>query len=193
MLPPGAPSDPIFKRYPVVVTKPIYIPLADDRSCIGKETQKRLIAWISGISVEVKARQPLDVWAMGVMRQNINGETYDVEVIFAAFENIKYSELVEMAAVFKLWEPENLILDEGRYPPLNAFVPTAEMVRNSIGYASKIKEAKAKNPDFNTWRHDGEAQSAPRHAAADTAAAGATSTTVAQAEDKDGGDIEGWL
>ncbi|WP_100475806.1 hypothetical protein [Mycobacteroides abscessus] len=190
-LAPEAPSDPVFKRYPVVISKPVYVPWTDDpTSCVGAETIKRITAWASGISVEVKARQPYDIWSMGIMRENINGETYDCEVIFVSFENIKYSELVDMAAVFKLWEPENLILDDGRYPPLNAFVPTAKWVEGAFGYSSKIKDAKAKNPDMKTWRSEGGTHRAPRHAAA---APAASAGAVAQAERVDDGDIEEWF
>lgn len=173
--PPLTKSNPetfVFKRYPVAIVKPIYIPATDDStSCVNENTSKRLISWISGISVEVKARQPYDVWSTGIMRHNHNGETYDSMMVFAAYENITYSDLVDMAAVFKRYEPDNLILDDGRYPPLDAFVPTPTLVSEIFGYAMKIKAAKERNPDLKTWRYDNDTVPQARHAAPDPAAA----------------------
>lgn len=188
----GTPETYVFKRYPVAVLKPIYIPLTDDStSYIGEDTDKRIMAWISAISVEVKARQPYDVWPTGIMRHNINGETYDCTMVFAAFENIKYADLVDLAAVFKRYEPDNLILDDGRYPALDAFIPTPELVSEVFSYATKIQAAKAKNPDLRSWKRDDDAPSQARHAApelAQTAAPATGSTSV-----KPSGDIESWF
>lgn len=188
----GAPETFVFKRYPVAILKPIYIPATDDStSCINENTSKRLISWISGISVEVKARQPFDVWSTGIMRHNYRGETYDSMMVFAAYENITYSDLVDMAAVFKRYEPHNLILDDGRYPPLEAFVPTPTLVSEIFGYAKKIKAAKEKNPDLKTWRYDSDTAPRARHAAAEPAATPAAPVKTAATESKE--DIESFF
>ncbi|CAN3132186.1 hypothetical protein ACNUDN_30130 [Mycobacterium sp. smrl_JER01] len=182
----------VFKRYPVAVLKPIYIPATDDStSCINENTSKRLISWISGISVEVKARQPYDVWSTGIMRHNFNGETYDSLMVFAAYENITYSDLVDMAAVFKRYEPDNLILDDGRYPPLDAFVPTPNLVSEVFGYALKIKAAKEKNPDLKSWRYDNDTAPRARHAAPDPEARSASVTKKVAAQPSE--DIESFF
>lgn len=166
----GTPESAVFKRYPVAVLKPIYRPFASDveaaadddadpiaalasklltlapgdsTSCISDETAQRLIAWISATSVEVKARQPYDVWPASVMRHTIGDENYYSLLVFAAFENITYADLVDMAAVFKRYEPENLILDDGRYPALDAFIPTTELVTEVFSYAQKMRAATA--------------------------------------------------
>lgn len=188
----ATPDTFVFKRYPVAVLKPIYIPATtDSTSCISEDTTKRLISWISGISVEVKARQPYDVWSTGIMRHNVNGETYDSLMVFAAYENITYNDLVDMAAVFKRYEPDNLILDDGRYPALEAFVPTPTLVSDVFGYAAKIKATKDKNPDLRSWRYDDDTKPRPRHAAPEPAdkSAAATKTLTAQPSD----DIESFF
>ncbi len=188
----GKPETYVFKRYPVAVLKPIYTPFTDDStSYIGEDTDKRIMAWISAISVEVKARQPYDVWPTGIMRHNINGETYDCAMVFAAFENIKYADLVDMAAVFKRYEPDNLILDDGRYPALDAFIPTPELVSEVFSYATKIHAAKAKTPDLGSWKRDDDAPSPARHAAPERAQTAGLATGSTPDEPSD--DIESWF
>lgn len=186
----GTPQTCVFKKYPVAVVKPIYVPATDDSmSCVNEETTKRIIAWITGISVEVKARQPYDVWATGNIRYDINGETYDSVMVFAAFENINYADLIDMAAIFKRYEPDNLILDEGRYPALDAFVPTPQLMSQVFSYGTKIQQAKAKNPDMKSWRHDAQP---PRHAAPDSPEAAASSATP-QSEQSSNEDVESYF
>ncbi|MGB8407144.1 MAG: hypothetical protein WCE30_24095, partial [Mycobacterium sp.] len=189
----GTPQSNVFKKYPVVVLKPIYIPaINDSTSCVNEDTTKRVIAWITGIALEVKARQPYDVWAAGVVRHNVNGETYDSLMVFAAFENINYADLVDLAAVFKRYEPDNLILDDGRYPALDAFVPTPKMVSEVFNYATKIKAAKAENPDLKSWRSDDQTPGRARHAASDLPQQSAPSAASAVAVASDG-DIESYF
>ncbi|MCV7286007.1 hypothetical protein H7J87_11765 [Mycolicibacterium wolinskyi] len=176
----------------MAVLKPIYIPATtDSTSCVNEDTAKRMISWISAISVEVKARQPYDVWSTGIMRHNLNGETYDSLMVFAAFENIKYADLVDMAAVFKRYEPDNLILDDGRYPALDAFIPTPELVSEVFRYATKIQAAKAKNPDLKSWKFDDNAPQRARHAAPEPAQTAPAATPSAHSAPS--GDIEAWF
>lgn len=185
----GTPQSNVFKKYPVVVLKPIYVPATtDSTSCINEDTTKRVIAWMTAIALEVKARQPYDVWAAGVVRHTIDGETYDSLMVFAAFENINYADLVDLAAVFKRYEPDNLILDDGRYPALDAFVPTPQMVSEVFNYATKIKAATTKNPDLKSWRFDDQAPNRARHAASATPQPAESAVAVAT-----DGDVESYF
>lgn len=190
----GTPHTNMFKKYPVVVLKPIYIPATtDSTSCVNEDTTKRLIAWLTGISVEVKARQPYDVWASSVVRHNVDGETYDSLMVFVAFENINYADLVDLAAVFKRYEPDNLILDDGRYPALDAFVPTPKMVSEAFNYNMKIKAATTKKPDLRSWRLDEDAPSGARHAASEAPHPGPPSPPPPAVAGGGGEDIESYF
>lgn len=184
----GTPQSQIFKKYPVVILKPIYVPATNDStSCVNEDTTKRVISWVNGIALEVKARQPYDVWAAGVVRHNVDGETYDSLMVFASFENISYADLVDLAAVFKRYEPDNLILDDGRYPALDAFVPIPQWVSEVFNYAKKVKAATTKNPNLRSWRFDEDSSDRARHAApeAPPAPAPAAASVVAAPSDDD--------
>jgi len=191
----GTAQSQIFKKYPVAVLKPIYVPATtDSTSCVNEDTTKRVIAWLTAIALEVKARQPFDVWPAGVVRHNVDGETYDSLMVFASFENISYADLVDMAAVFKRYEPDNLILDDGRYPALDAFVPTPQMVSEVFNYATKMKAATTKNPDFKTWRYDEDSPEHGRHAAPATSpSAPPSSAPAAAATSEEDEDIESYF
>jgi hypothetical protein len=191
----GTPETYLLKRYPVAVIKPIYVPATmDSTSCISENSTKRIIEWINGISVELKARQPYDVWSTGVVRHNVNDETYDSLMVFAAFENISYADLVDMAAAFKRWEPYNLIFDDGRYPALDAFVPTPKLLSEVFNYAKKIQAAKSKNPDLKSWKLDEETPRQVRQAAPEPVqTSAATSAAAATTRSTDDGDIESFF
>lgn len=188
----GTSETQVFKRYPVAVVKPIYVKnVGDSTSCIGEVTVQRMTSWISATSVEVKARQPYDVWPVTVMRYDVDGESYDGLLMFAVFENITYADLVDMAAVFKRYEPENLILDDGRYPALDAFVPTAEFISERSSYATKIRAAKEKTPDLALLAADDATPGQARPAVAESAKAEAATTGSTQETPSD--DIEAWF
>lgn len=186
----GTPDTYVFKRYPVAVVKPIYIPnTLDSTSCIGEGINKRLIEWISATAVQVKTRQPYDVWTASVVRHNVDGETYSSLLAFASFENITYADLVDMAAVFKRYEPKNLILDDGRYPALDAFIPNKSFMTEHFGYATKVRAAVTQTPDLKEWVADDSAPRQARHAAPDNE----QPATTGAAQETSTGDIEAWF